>query len=73
VEVVGGWVKNRLLRLCLKEAKEGEDLTESGIAFQTAGAAYRKARAPKSIHRLQGPQKTDHRQSRLSPVKPRIV
>jgi len=49
VEVVGGWVKKRVLRLCLNEAKEGEDLTESGILFQIAGAAHRKARAPKLV------------------------
>jgi hypothetical protein len=49
VEVVGGWVKNQVLRLCLNEAKEGEDLTESGIVLKIAGAAHRKARAPKLV------------------------
>jgi len=35
--------------LRLNEAKEGEDLTDCGIEFQIAGAAHRKARAPKLV------------------------
>jgi len=31
------------------EGNEGEDLTESGIKFQMAEAAHRKARAPKLV------------------------
>jgi len=37
------------LGLHLNEVKEGEDLNESGIEFQMAGTAQRKARATKLL------------------------
>ena len=39
-------------RLCLKEAREGEDRISIGIVFQTKGAEWLKARLPNSVQYL---------------------